>query len=335
MSASGHAEPETWAAQFAGATREVYRRTLLELAERDPRIFCLDSDMGGLETSFGAHLPQQYVDVGIAEANLMTIAAAMARLGKLPFVNTMAAFASQRAYEQVKIDIAYNNAPVRIVATHSGLSAAHLGPTHHAQQDLAAMRALPNMVVMTPADGVETAKMVAAAAEYPGPVYIRMGRRPTELVYQDDYEFTIGRAVELRPGHDVTIIAAGECPVQAALAAHDSLAGRGIHARVLNMHTLKPLDHGAVLAAASETHGIITVEDHSIIGGLGSAVAELLSEVRPTLVRRIGIADVFCDQVGEHQQLLELYGVTPAHIVEVALELIGYEEPLLELAVGA
>lgn len=335
MSTSAQVETGTWAQQFAGATREVYRRTLLELAQHDPHIYCLDSDMGGLETSFGAHLPQQYVDVGIAEANLMTIAAAMARLGKRPFVNTMAAFASARAYEQVKIDIAYNNLPVCIVATHGGLSAAHLGPTHHAQQDIAAMRALPNMVVMTPADGVETAKMVAAAANYLGPVYIRMGRRPTELVYQDDYAFTIGRAVEMRPGHDVTIIAAGEYPVLAALEAHAGLSRCGISARVLNMHTLKPLDHAAVLAAATETRGIITVEDHSIIGGLGGAVAELLSEVHPTVVRRIGIADVFCDQVGEHQQLLELYGVTPVHIIEVALDLVGYEEPLLEMAVGA
>lgn len=312
-----------WATRFSGADREIYRKTLLELARGDRRIFCLDSDMGGLETGFQANLPEQYVDLGIAEANMVTVAAALARAGKIPFVNTMAAFASQRAYEQIKIDVAYNNLPVRIVATHAGLAAAHLGPTHHAQQDLAAIRALPNMLVMTPADAVETVKMIEAATYRPEPVYVRLGRRQTSLVYLEDYDFTIGRAMLLRPGDDLTIVAAGAYPVLDALEAHARLAARGIRARVLNMHTIKPLDVAALVAAAQETAGIVTVEDHSVIGGLGSAVAETLAEHAPTPLRRVGIVDAFCDQVGEHRELLELNGVSSAQVVKMALELLG------------
>jgi transketolase len=315
----------TWAERFALADRDIYRRTLVELARRDPRVWCLDSDMGGLETTFQEVLPDQYVDLGIAEANLMTVAAALAKMGKIPFVNTMAAFASARAYEQVKLDIAYNDLPVKIVATHGGLAAAYLGPTHHAQQDLAAMRALPNMTVMTPADAVETVKMVEAAADLPGPVYIRLGRNRTDLVYHEDYEFAVGRAVLLRPGGAATIVAAGAYPVLAALAAHDELAGRGIAVRVLDMHTVKPLDEAALVAAARETGGLVTVEDHSILGGLGGAVAEVLAERAPAPLRRVGIADAFCDRVGDHRQLIESYGVTSAHLVEVVQGLLALE----------
>jgi transketolase len=318
-------EAVSWAERFPDSDRETYRKTLLELARRDARIYCLDTDMGGLETSFQEHLPRQYVDLGIAEANLMTVGAALAKAGKIPFVNTMAAFASARAYEQVKIDIAYNNLPVRIVATHGGLAAAYLGPTHHAQQDFAAMRALPNMTVMTPADAVETAKMIEAAAYLPGPVYVRLGRNRTDLVYHADYEFVVGRAVELRPGGDVTIVATGSYPVLAALGAHDRLAALGIAARVLNVHTLKPLDEEALVRAARETRGIVTVEDHSILGGLGGAVAETLAERAPTWLRRVGIADAFCDRVGDHRQLIESYGVTSAQLVQVVQELLGIE----------
>jgi transketolase len=312
-----------WEARFPESDRDTYRKTLLELARRDARIYCLDSDMGGLETSFQDHLPEQYVDLGIAEANLMSVAAALAKRGKIPFVNTMAAFASARAYEQVKIDIAYNNLPVRIVATHGGLAAAYLGPTHHAQQDLAVMRALPNMTVMTPADAVETVKVVEAAAGLPGPVYIRLGRNRTDLVYLSDYDFAVGRAVELRTGDDVTIAATGAYPVLAALAAHDRLAALGIAARVLNVHTLKPLDEDALVRAARETRGIVTVEDHSILGGLGGAVAETIAERAPTWLRRVGIADSFCDRVGDHRQLIESYGVDATHLVKIVQELVN------------
>ncbi|MEV0981348.1 transketolase C-terminal domain-containing protein [Streptomyces sp. NPDC049915] len=301
-----------------GSDRAAYRATLLELAQADRRIWCLDSDMGGLEKQFEAVLPEQYVDLGIAEANLMSVGAALASTGLLPFVNTMAAFASARALEQVKIDIAYHRLPVRIVATHSGLSAGHLGPTHHAQQDLAVMRSLPHMTVMTPADADETVRMVNAAAYLPGPVYIRLGRGPTAPVRHGESGFTVGKAVELRPGGDVTIIAAGSYPVLFALEAADQLAGQGIEAAVLNMHTIKPLDVAAVVRAADSTAGIVTVEDHSVLGGLGGAVAEAVAEHRPARVARVGVSDAFASRPGDHRTQLGAAGVSPRHVVDAA-----------------
>ena len=302
----------------AGSDRAAYRATLLELARADSRIWCLDSDTGGLEKQFEAELPDQYVELGIAEANLMSIAAALASTGILPFVNTMAAFASARALEQVKIDIAYHAVPVRIVGTHSGFSAAHLGPTHHAQQDLAAMRALPNMTVMTPADAGETVRMINAAAYLPGPVYIRLGRNATDPVYRGEAEFTVGKAVELRAGRDVTIVAAGAYPVLFAIEAAERLGGQGIEAAVLNMHTIKPLDLPALIRAARSTAGIVTVEDHALLGGLGGAVAEAVAEHRPTRVLRIGMADAFCARPGTHREQLLASGVSPEHVVAAA-----------------
>jgi transketolase len=298
--------------------RAAYRATLLDLARADRRIWCLDSDMGGLEKQFQAELPDQYVDVGIAEANLMSVAAGLASSGLLPFVNTMAAFASARALEQVKLDIAYHDLPVRIVATHAGLSAAHYGPTHHAQSDLAAMRSLPNVTVLTPADAAETARLVTAAAYLPGPVYLRLGRDAIEPVCGGDAEVTIGRAVELRAGDDVTLVAAGALPVRFALDAADELAARGVRARVLNMHTIKPLDVAALVAAAEQTTGVVTVEDHSVLGGLGGAVVEALAEHHPTRVRRVGIADAFCACPGTHAEQLAAAGVSADHVVAAA-----------------
>ncbi|WP_182887930.1 transketolase family protein [Microbispora sp. H10885] len=298
--------------------RAAYRATLLELARADGRVWCLDSDMGGLERQFEAELPGQYVDLGIAEANLITVAAAVASTGVLPFVNTMAAFASARALEQVKIDVAYHALPVRIVGTHSGLSAAHLGPTHHAQQDLAIMRGLPNMTVMTPADPAETVRMVRASAYLPGPVYIRLGRNPTPPVYTDDADFTVGRAERLRAGGDVTIVAAGALPVRFALDAARRLAAAGVEACVLNMHTIKPLDVAALVEAAETTAGVVTVEDHSVLGGLGGAVAEALAEHRPARVVRVGVGDAFCSRPGSHEEQLAQCGVSRDHVVRAA-----------------
>ncbi|MFC4852225.1 transketolase family protein [Actinophytocola glycyrrhizae] len=302
--------------------RAAYRATLLDLARTDTRIWCLDSDMGGLEKQFQAELPNQYVDVGIAEANLMTVAAALASTGLLPFVNTMAAFASARALEQVKLDIAYHGLPVRIAATHAGFSAAHYGPTHHAQSDVAAMRALPGLTVLAPADPGETARLVAAAAYLPGPVYLRLGRDAIPPVYGDEqHETTIGAAVPLRSGDDVTIVASGALPVRFALDAADELAALGIGARVLNVHTIKPLDVPALVAAAEQTAGVVTVEDHSVLGGLGGAVAEALAQHRPTRVCRVGIADTFCARPGTHAEQLAAAGVSTAHVVSAALTL--------------
>jgi transketolase len=316
----------TRALPLPDSDRAAYRATLLDLARADARIWCLDSDMGGLEKQFQAELPDQYVDVGIAEANLVSFAAAVASTGVLPFVNTMAAFASARALEQVKLDVAYHDLPVRIVATHAGFSAAHYGPTHHAQSDLAALRTLPNMTVATPADASETVRLVKAAAYQPGPVYLRLGREVIEPVYGSDVpdtdELTIGQAVELRAGADVTIVAAGALPVRFAIDAAKELAAHGIDARVLNMHTIKPLDVPALVAAAEQTAGVVTVEDHSVLGGLGGAVAETLAELCPTLVRRVGIADVFCHRPGTHAEQLAAAGVSAEHVVTAALAVL-------------
>ncbi|WP_078491210.1 transketolase family protein [Streptomyces sp. SPB074] len=292
-----------------GSDRTAYRIALLELALADGRVWCLDSDMGGLEKSFQAALPDRYVDLGIAEANMMSVAAGLAATGVRPFVNTMAAFASARALEQVKTDIAYPGLPVRIVATHSGLSAGNLGPTHHAAQDLAALRTLPGMTVMTPADAEETVRMVRAAAELPGPVYIRLGRGPTEAV-GGPAEFTVGRARRLREGGDVTLVAAGSLPVLLALRAARTLAAEGVRAAVLDLHTIKPLDVAALVEAARTGAGLVTVEDHSVLGGLGGAVAEALAAQAPARLVALGIPDAFATRPGGHQDQLTAAGVT-------------------------
>jgi transketolase len=320
---TGEAPPQapTWAELHAGSTRDAYRRTLVELAVADPRILCLDSDMGGLEETFQARLPRQYVNLGIAEANMMTVAAGLASAGRIVFVNTMASFASTRAGEQVKLDIAYNDLPVKIVATHSGVAAGHFGPTHFALEDVAIMRTFPHMTVVVPADVAETVLAVRAAAELPGPVYVRLGRSETDLVYDGPHAFQVGRAVRLREGRDVTIAASGAHPVLMALEAHAALRAQRVEARVLNVHTIKPIDREELLAAAAETGGVVTVEDHGAIGGLGGAVAEVVTEGCPCRVARIGLPDGVAERVGSQRELLERGGVTPARIVAAALAL--------------
>ncbi|GAA1989573.1 transketolase family protein [Kitasatospora viridis] len=314
---------DSWAALYQGAARDTYRRTLLELARTDERIHCVDSDMGGFEDGFAAELPGQYVNVGIAEANLFGLSAGLAAAGLIPFANTMSAFATTRAAEQLKLDVAGSSLPVRIVATHGGLSAGHYGPSHHALQDLAILRTMPQLTVLVPADAGETALAVRAAAYHPGPVFIRLGRNPTPQVHPEPYAFTIGEAVRLVDGDDVALLATGPLPVHYALTAARLLAERGISARVLNMHTIKPLDRAAVLAAAQETAGLVTVEDHLVVGGLGGAVSELVTSEHPCRVRRVGIEDRYLDSVGDERDLLEDGGVTVDRIVTEALTLLG------------
>jgi transketolase len=312
----------TWTERYAGATRDIYRATLIGLATADPRIFCVDSDMGGFEDTFATLLPEQYVNVGIAEANLMGVSAGLAAAGRIPFANTISTFAATRACEQVKIDIAGNGLPVRIVVTHAGLSGGHYGPTHHALEDTAIMRTLPGMTVIVPADTVETDNVIRAIVDLPGPVFVRLGRSATPLVYPEPYEFAIGRAVTLRPGDDVTIVAAGPHPVLMALAAHDRLAAAGVRARVLNLHTVKPIDVEALTRAARETAGIVTVEDHVLVGGLGGAVCETVAGIHPCPVRRIGVPDGFFDTVGGELELLEAAGVSTDRVVAAAMALL-------------
>ncbi len=312
----------TWADIYAVTTRDIYRLTLLELARADERIYCVDSDMGGLEDGFAAELPGQYVNVGIAEANMIGMSAGLAAAGLIPFANTMSAFATLRAAEQLKNDIAASTLPVRVVATHAGLSAGHYGPSHHALGDIAVLRTMPNLTVVVPADTVETRYAVTAAAFASGPVFIRLGRAATPVVYQAPYEFALGSAVELAPGDDVTVIATGPLPVAMALDARRDLERQGIAARVINMHTVKPIDQEAIVRAARETAGIVPVEDHLTAGGLGGAVCEIVCARHPCRVSRIGAPEAHVSQVGDERELLARVGITPKLIAQAAERLV-------------
>ncbi|MFE1265141.1 transketolase family protein [Streptomyces albogriseolus] len=312
----------SWEERYAGSSRDICRRALLGLAREDPRIMCVDADVGGLESLF-ADLPEQYVNVGIAEANLIGMAAGMAAAGLVPFAHTLSGFAATRACEQIKVDVAGNNLPVRVIVSHGGLSAGHYGPTHHAVDDLGIMRLMPQLTVLVPADAFEAEQALITSAGHPGPVVIRLGRGETPLVHRRPYDFRIGRAVTLADGDDVTLVATGPYPVLMALRAAETLAAEGIGARVLNMHTIKPLDEEAVLRAVAETRGIVTVEDHLVVGGLGGAVCETVAARGGCPVRRIGVPDRFSDRVGGELDLLEHAGVTPERIAAEARQLAG------------
>lgn len=306
--------------QTPRATREAYRDLLAELMLTDQRLYCLDSDTGLFGgTDFGA-AAGRYLNLGIAEQNLMGTAAGLAAAGKMPFVNTMATFACTRALESVKVDIAYPALPVRIVATHAGLAAGHLGPTHHALEDLAVLRTLPGFTVVVPADVRQAEAAVRQSLDLPGPVYIRLGRKPTPAV--SDGRFEIGTAQWLRSGPDVAIVACGPHPVLAAIRAAERLDMHGVRASVLNLHTLRPLDVDAVVAAARGTAGVVTVEEHWRSGGLGGAVAETLAEHAPARVARIGMPDTFAQCAGDQADLLDRYGITERAIFAEALHLI-------------
>ena len=298
--------------------REAFRRALVELARRDPRIYCIDSDVGGFEESFGAELPEQYVNVGIAEANLVGVAAGLAASGKIPFVSTIATLLVMRGADQLKIDVAGSALPVKIVVTHGGFSAGHLGPTHHSLEDLALMRALPNVTVIVPADAAQAVHAVVAAVELEGPVYLRLGRNETDRVPDGGAPFVVGQVRVLRPGGDVAIAGCGTYPLLTALAAAARLEEEGVDARVLDVHTLQPLDWPALVLAAQETAGIVAVEDHGPIGGLRSAIAEVVSQLSPCPVVPVGIEYGFHDHVGNHRQLLEAAGLTTDHVTEAA-----------------
>jgi transketolase len=302
-------------------TREAYRDLLVKLMADDPRLYCLDSDTGlfaGVE--FGA-AADRYVNLGIAEHNLMGVAAGLAASGKIPFVNTMATFATTRALESLKVDIAYSGLPVRIAATHSGLSAGHLGPTHHALEDLAIMRVLPGFTVVTPADATATEEAVAQSVDLPGPVYLRLGRKATPPLEAGPTE--LGRVQRLREGADLAVFACGPHPVLASLRAAELLAADGIEVAVLNVHTLKPLDVETIVAACRGVGAAITVEEHWRSGGLGGAITETLSEHAPTRVARIGMPDTFAKVVGGQEHLLDHYGITGERIAAMAAALLG------------
>lgn len=300
------------------ATRDAYGEALVELGRERRDVVVLDADLSKSTktASFAKIFPERFFNMGIAEANLMGTAAGLAAAGKTPFVSTFAVFATGRAFDQVRNSIAYPHLNVKICATHAGISVGEDGASHQSIEDIALMRSLPGMTVIVPADGPETKQAVRAAAEYKGPVYIRLGRSGVPVIFDTDYKFTIGRAAVLRQGEDVALLACG-IMVAEALEAARQLAEKGIRAAVLNVSTIKPLDVEAVVKAARATGAVVTCEEHNIIGGLGSAVAEVLGEECPVPLERIGVRDTF-GQSGKPAELLEHYGLTAAHIVRAA-----------------
>ncbi|WP_336773059.1 transketolase family protein [Paenibacillus sp. MMO-58] len=304
--------------------RQVICDTLLELAKDDRDIMVLASDSRGSAAMapFANTYPNQFVEVGIAEQNIVGISAGLAHSGKKPFVTSPACFLSMRSIEQIKVDVAYSATNVKLVGISGGVSYGALGMSHHSVQDLAVTRAIPGLAVLMPADRHETKKMTEALVGYEGGVYIRIGRNPVEDVYEsDEYEFKIGKAVTMREGNDLTIIASGET-VRVALDTEASLKENGVSCRVLNMHTIKPLDEEAILCAARETGHIITVEEHSIHGGLGAAVAEVVIQNFPVPMRIIGIPDEPAI-AGKTAEVFEHYGISVQGLKKAALELLG------------
>lgn len=297
------------------ATREAYGEALKKLALNQD-VVVLDADLSGsTKTSeFKKVCPERFYNVGIAEQNLVGTAAGMAAAGKIPFASTFAMFAAGRAFEIIRNTVAYPKLNVKIAATHAGLTVGEDGASHQAIEDLSLMRSIPNMTVINPADCIEAEQAVLSAAEYEGPVYIRLGRAAVEDIYDESYKFEIGKGVELKKGRDVTIIATG-LMVQKSLKAAEMLEKDGISAGVINIHTLKPIDEKIIIDAARETGAIVTAEEHSIIGGLGSAVLEVLSDVYPVPVKRIGVKDTFGES-GKPDALLEKYGLTENHIID-------------------
>ena len=292
------------------ATREAYGKALAEFGAKYPDLVVLDADLANATktNSFQKVFPDRHIDCGIAECNMMGIAAGLATVGKIPFASTFAMFASGRAYEQVRNSIGYPHLNVKIGATHAGITVGEDGASHQCLEDMALMRASPGMVVINPSDAVEARAAVQAAIEYVGPVYLRFGRAAVPIINdREDYKFEIGKGELLREGSDVTIVATGIC-VSSALEAADKLAADGISAEVINIHTIKPLDTELIVKSAKKTGKVVTAEEHTIIGGLGGAVCEALSEKAPTPVLRIGINDVFGES-GTAAALVAKYGL--------------------------
>lgn len=299
------------------ATRESYGNALAECGAKYPNLVVLDADLAGATKTgvFQKAFPDRHIDCGIAECNMTGIAAGMATCGKIPFISSFAMFAAGRNFEQVRNSIGYPHLNVKIGATHAGITVGEDGATHQCNEDIALMRTIPGMTVIVPADDVEAKAAVEAAINYNGPVYLRFGRAAVPVINdRPDYKFEIGKGVIVKEGGDVTIIATGTC-VSSALEAAEMLLADGIHAEVINIHTIKPLDVDMVVASAKKTGKVVTVEEHSVIGGLGSAVCDALSEKAPTSVCKIGIYDKFGES-GTAGGLLEKYGLDGKGVYE-------------------
>ncbi len=303
------------------ATRESYGKALVELGKEHDDFVVLDADLSGATKTgiFKKEFPERHINCGIAEGNMMSVAAGIATTGKVAYASSFAMFASGRAFEQVRNSIGYPHLNVKIGATHAGISVGEDGATHQCNEDIALMRTIPGMVVINPADDVEARAAVKAAYEHEGPVYMRFGRLAIPVINdREDYKFEIGKGVVLREGKDITLIATG-LEVAETLEAADKLAADGIDAKVINIHTIKPIDEALIVAAAKETGKVVTIEEHSVIGGLGSAVCDVLSEQAPTRVMKIGVNDVFGES-GPAKELLKKYGLDAESIYKKVKE---------------
>lgn len=302
--------------------RDAFAETLEALGAQDPRIVVLSNDSVGSSKigGFKKRFPERLINVGIAEQNLVGVASGMANTGKIPFVCSASCFLTGRALEQIKADVAYTNANVKLIGISAGLAYGPLGPTHHSIEDLAWTRAIANLTVIVPADPVETRQVMRFLAAAEGPAFVRLSRMGVPIVHDEQYQFQVGKAGLLRSGSDVTLIACGVM-VTRALEAADILQGRGVSARVLNMATIRPIDTEAIVSAALETGAIVTAEEHTVVGGLGSAVAEVVAEQAPVRMRLLGIPGIF-SPTGEAEWILEHFGLTPQGIADEALKLV-------------
>ncbi len=303
--------------------REIFGETVAEIANDDPRIVMLDGDVGSSTRAdiFEKAHPDRYLQMGIAEQNMLGVAAGMATMGLIPFISTFVSFAVVRPLDQIRVLIAQPGLNVKITPGYAGLFTGQTGMSHIIVDDMSIMRAMPGMVTVSPADDVEAAQALRWAASYEGPCYVRLVRDATQRLFDDTYRFELGKAVLVREGRDVTLISTGSQTPRVVDAA-EILAADGIDAHVLHVPTLKPIDVAAIVAAAERTGRVMTVEEHSVIGGLGGAVAEVLSEHRPTLVQRIGLQDVYVES-GTNEDLLDIYGLSAARVAEQVRALIG------------
>lgn len=308
------------------ATREGYGAALVKLGDKYDNLIVMDADLAAATKTgmFKKAFPDKFYDTGIAESNMIGVAAGLAATGHIVFASSFAMFAAGRAFEQVRNSIGYTHLNVKIGATHAGISVGEDGASHQCCEDIALMRTIPGMVILNPADDVEAEKAVFAAAEYEGPVYLRFGRLAVPRIFDEDYKFEIGKGVELTEGNDVAIIATG-LMVNEALMAAEELKKEGINARVINMATIKPLDNDIVIKAAKETGAIVTAEEHNIIGGLGGAVSEIICENYPVPVVKLGVEDTF-GRSGPAVELLHIYGLDAEHIVAKAKQAIAMKK---------
>lgn len=306
------------------ATRDVYGKTLAELGRENPDIIVLDADLScSTKTSiFAKEFPNRFFNSGVAEQDMIGTAAGFATCGKTVFCSTFSCFASGRAWEQIRVSVAYPRLNVKICATHGGITTGEDGVTHQATEDLAILRVIPNLTVVVPSDGPETEMLIRAAAAYHGPVYVRLSRLISPIIHEkNDFEYKIGKAIKLKEGKDVSIFFCGILGAE-ALRSAEELEKKGISAEIIEIHTLKPLDKEAIVKSAQKTKAVVTVEEHSIVGGLGGAVAEVLGENCPTIMARIGLNDMFAES-GKAEDLLVKYGFTAANIIKTTLQLLG------------